>query len=302
MVHNTVEAALPEGDVVLGHLDVTAANPFGRTSIIRRVAAEPIAYVLYPRALVMEVAHPSVAAGVADHSSFQRQPLRRLSATVDAAIRLVFGQGDEPMGAARQIYRLHDRIHGAGAAGWYTAHDATLLLWVWATLVDICDVAFTRWVRPYRPGEAEAFYQDMAAFARFFGIADELVPGDRAAFARYLDQMLETDLLGTTATSARLVRDILWFRRWYTPAPVASALRILAIGTLDRRLAERLDLHLTPEEQHRFRRLDTTLRRHYSQLPDWRLRLPDAYLAARRQVLAVKRATTSWSLTGAKSP
>jgi uncharacterized protein (DUF2236 family) len=306
VAHNTVNAAPGESKLeldhlVLGHLDLMAANPFGPTSIIRWVAAEPIAYALYPRALVMEVAHPSVGAGVADHSGFQRQPLRRLWATVDAAIRLVFGRGDEPMGAARQIYHLHDRIHGAGSAGWYTAHDATLLLWVWATLVDICDVAFTRWVRPYRPGEAEAFYQDMAAFARFFGIPQALIPKDRPAFARYLDQMLEADLLGTTATSARLVRDILWFQRWYTPSSVTSAFRVVTIGTLDERLAERLDLRLTPDEQRQFWRLDATLRRHYSQLPEWRRRLPDAYLAARRQVVAAKRATTSSSLTGPKS-
>ena len=118
----------------------------------------------------MEVAHPSVAAAVADHSRFQQQPVHRLWATSDAAMRLVFGQGDEPMGAARQVYRFHDHINGSTGEEHYTAHDASLLLWVWATLVDSCDVAFCRWVRPYRPGEADSFYRDMCTFARFFGI------------------------------------------------------------------------------------------------------------------------------------
>jgi uncharacterized protein (DUF2236 family) len=51
-----------------------------------------------------------------------------------------------------------------GAA--YTAHDAALLTWVWATLVDSAEVAYTRWVGPLAPAEADAYYADMVAFAR----------------------------------------------------------------------------------------------------------------------------------------
>jgi uncharacterized protein (DUF2236 family) len=238
--------------------------------------------LLYPRALVMDVAHPSVGAAVADHSAFQQRPVHRLWATSDAAMRLVFGEGAEPMSAARQIYRFHDHINGEGVAGRYTAHDAALLLWVWATLVDSCDVAFTRWVRPYRRGEAESFYQDMCSFARFFGIADHLIPPDRAAFGDYLDHMLDDDRLGASATSARVARDVLWFRKWFVAPAAMSGLRILAIGTLDRRLAERLDLRLTAGQQQRFDRLDRRLRRWYTRLPDRRTGLPIGYLKLRR--------------------
>lgn len=268
--------------VVLGSLDEAAQSPFGRDSTIRRVVGEPIVYLLYPRALVMEVAHRSVGAAVSDHSHFQQQPLHRLWATSDAALRLVFGDGDEPMGAARQIYRFHDHINGAAAAGAYTAHDASLLLWVWATLVDNCDLAYSRWVRPYQPGEPESFYQDMCAFARFFGIPAGMIPPDRPAFAQYLAGMLDGDELGTSATSARVVRDVLWFRRWFLAPSAMSALRILAIGTLDPRLAERLGLWLTADERRRFAKLDGLLRRHYGRLPPGRADLPYAYLRLRR--------------------
>jgi uncharacterized protein (DUF2236 family) len=279
----------PQSAPVLGSLDPSAPHPFGPESTIRRVVGEPIVNLLYPRALIMEVAHPSVGAAVADHSRFQQQPVHRLGATSDAALRLIFGDGDEPMGAARQIYRFHDHINGATADGSYTAHDATLLLWVWATLVDSCDVAFCRWVRPYRPGEGEAFYDDMCAFARFFGIPADLIPPDRPAFATYLDAMLDGDLLGSSATSARVVRDILWFRRWFLPPPAMSAMRILAIGTVDPRLAQRLGLQLTSGEWRRFDRLDGLLRRHYGRLPPGRVNLPYRYLWLRRVVVRMDR-------------
>lgn len=290
---------------VLGSLDPSAPAPFHRASTLRRVAGEPIVNVLYLRALTMEVAHPSVAAAVAQHSTFQQRPLSRLWATSDAAMRLLFGHGREPMAAAQQIYRLHDRINGTAGGARYTARDASLLRWVWATLVDTCEVAFTRWVRPYRPGEGEDFYQDMATFARFFGIPDRLVPPDREAFAAYLDAMLAGDELGSTATSARVVRDVLWFQRWYLPPPVGSALRILALGTLDRRLADHLGVGLDADDWRRFDRLDRRLARDYTRLPAARSQLPYLYLGVRRSVssaqAAFSRLTASPSSTGAKS-
>jgi uncharacterized protein (DUF2236 family) len=299
--------------LVLGSLDRSAPPPFHRGSTIRLVVGEPIVMLLYPRALVMEVAHPSVAAAVADHSHFQAHPVRRLWATSDAAMRLIFGAGTEPMAAAEQIYHLHDRINGTTGATPYTAHDASLLLWVWATLVDSCDVAFTRWVRPYRPGEADAFYRDMVAFARYFGIPASLVPPDRPAFAAYLDRMVAAATLGSGATSARVIRDILWYRRWFVPPAAMAPLRILALGTLDPRLGERLGLALTPAERARFERLDHRLSVGYHRLPAARAELPYRYLtvrrglgmprvqSSRRTVLSANNATTSESGTGEKS-
>jgi hypothetical protein len=61
-----------------------------------------------------------------------------------------------------------------------------------------------------------------------------------------------------------------------------SALRVLAIGTVDPRLAQRLGLGLTPPEQRRFDRLDRLLRRHYLRLPPGRVNLPYRYLELRR--------------------
>jgi uncharacterized protein (DUF2236 family) len=273
-------AAVPP--LVVGSLDRSAPSPFHRASTIRLVVGEPVVMLLYPRALVMEVAHPSVGAAVADHSHFHAHPIKRLWATSDAAMRLIFGAGTEPMAAAEQIYRLHDRINGAAGTTPYTAHDASLLLWVWATLVDSCDVAFTRWVRPFEPGEAEAFYQDMVAFARFFGIPATLVPPDRPAFAAYLDRMLAGATLGAGATSARVIRDILWYRRWFVPPAAMAPLRLLALGTLDPRLGERLGLALTPAERARFGRLDRRLRGGYHRLPATRTSLPYRYLTVRR--------------------
>ena len=281
---------------VLGSLDPLATMPFGRDSMLRRMAAEPFSFLIVQRALVMDVAHPKVGQGVSDHSRFRRQPWTRLWGTVDAGLRLVFGDADVARAAARQVYAVHDHINGemdegAGefnAAEHYTAHDASLLAWVWATLVDSIEVGFQRWVRPYRPGEAERFYADMLAFATFFGIPAPLLPPDRHAFSRYLDGMLDSDALGVTEASRAMARDVLFFKNWNVPAAGVRPMRVLSILTLDSRLRERLGLKLSPADQRLADGLDRLLVNHYHRLPAIRTQLPYAYLFFRKPTIGLR--------------
>jgi uncharacterized protein (DUF2236 family) len=270
------------------------------------MASEPVVGLLVYRAVVMELAHPKVGAAVAEHSQFRRRPVSRFWATTDAAIRILFGRAEVAREAVQQIYRVHDHIDGIlperdrvaleGLEGAgddtsdYTAHDASLLVWVWATLVDSLEAAFTRWVRPLAAEDAVAFYADMAAGARFFGIPEELIPPDRPSFRAYLDEMLERPDLGSTPTSRATIREVLWQRHPLMPPPLVRTLRILAILTLDSRLRERLGLDGSdPADRRLAGRLDAGLQRYYRRLPAWRRRVPSLYLAVRRPTIGLGR-------------
>jgi uncharacterized protein (DUF2236 family) len=277
---------------VLGALEPGAPLPFGRHSVVRAVVAEPVTALLVQRALVMDVAHPKVAAAVAHHSEFQRRPLTRAWATADAALRLVFGDEHVARGAARQIYGVHDHINGrldvgnglGGDTGdaQYTAHDASLLTWVWATLVDTAETAFTRWVRPFGADEAEAFYDEMLSFARFFGIPDELLPADRRAFARYLDDMLSSESLATGDESRSLARQVLWFSHRRVPSPIVRVERALALATLDVRIVDRLGIGVDDADRELGRRLDGLLSSYYRRFPRPPRVMPALYILMRR--------------------
>jgi uncharacterized protein (DUF2236 family) len=285
-----LDHAAPLTTPTLGALDPSAPTPFGRGSVLRRVVAEPVVALMIQRALVMDVAHPLVAAGVEDHSQFRTRPWLRAWITVDAALRLVFGPTETARAAARQIYATHDRINGTLPAGTaYTAHDAELLTWVWATLVDSSETAYTRWVGPLPAPDAEAYYADMVAFARFVGIPAGLLPADRPAFAAYLDAMLSGDLLGAGDQGRRLARDILWFGHRTVPSPIVRVGRVLAVITLDPRLRDRLQLRLDPDDERYGNRLDEILRRHYSRLPRARAGLPRLYVLLRRPTIGLSR-------------
>lgn len=284
----------------LGALDPTAETPLGRDSMLRRVVAEPVTALMIQRALVMDVAHPKVAAGVEDHSQFRSRPWRRAWVTVDAGLRLVFGPTPTARAAARQIYATHDHINGTVAGGdglpgpdhtdaadSYTAHDTALLLWVWATLVDSAQVAYERWVRPLSGADGDAYYADMVAFARFLGIPAEMLPADRPAFADYLEAMVDSGLLGVGETGRTLARHILWFEHRSVPAPIVRVGRVLAVTTLDPRLRHSLGLRLDPEDERFGSRLDEILRTHYHRLPRARAGLPMLYVLLRRPTIGL---------------
>lgn len=271
--------------------------PFGPDSLLRRVAAEPVLALLLPRALVMEVAHPSVGAGVDDHSGFRRQPVRRAWSTGDAAMRLVFGRPDEAVAAATHVSALHDHINGrvAGTGDTYTAHDASLLLWVWATIVDTFRVGYERWVAPLDAGDAERFYADEVAFARFFGIPPSLVPPDLGAFEAYLDSVLDLPVLegpapsgaalGGTDQARAVAHDVLWPPGRTVPDRLWRPARVLSTLTLDERLRQRLGLELDAADLALARRWDRALGSWYRRLPAARRGIPGTYLAGRRLVL-----------------
>ena len=281
---------------VLGALDPDAPLPFGRASLVRAAVAEPVTALLVQRVLVMDVAHPKVAAAVAHHSHFQRRPLSRAWVTVDAALRLVFGDEHTARSAARQIYGVHDHISGRleGAGGHrpdidqdaadqeYSAHDASLLTWVWATLADTTATAFTRWVRPFEAGEANAFYDEMRLFARFLGIPDDLLPADRAAFSCYLDDALSGSELGTSEECRSLARQVLWFDHRIVPSPLVRVERVLALATLDPRIVARLGVHPDAADEELGGALDAWLRTYYRRLPRSPRILPALYVLVRR--------------------
>jgi uncharacterized protein (DUF2236 family) len=161
-------------------------TPPGPGSISWRVNREAALLLGGGRALLMQVAHPQVAAGVADHSDFQRDPLARLNRTMELSLALTFGSPAEVRGAARQINRTHERVTGAG----YQALDPGLLLWVHATLIDSALLTYRTFIGPLSRDEAEAYYQEAKPIGALLGIPRSRFPRGMADFDAYLGEML----------------------------------------------------------------------------------------------------------------
>lgn len=139
-----------------------------------------------PRALLLQLAHPLVAAGVADHSDFRSDPWRRLRATLRSYLAIVYGTTTTARAEIRRLNELHRTIEGHG----YRARDPELSLWVHATLVDTTIVAHDAWVEPLDRDRRARYYAETLPIGRAFGVPASLLPPDLVAFETYVDSML----------------------------------------------------------------------------------------------------------------
>lgn len=238
---------------------------FGPDSWLRKLSAESVLLLGGGRALLLEVAHPLVAAGVAEHSRFREDPLGRLQRTLDAMSAIAFRGRREALEAARRVERAHARVRGrlARAAGRYpagTAYDGRapdLMLWVWATLVDTTLVVTDRFVGPLAPDAREAYYADQRVVARVLGIPAECVPARAADFAAYFDAMLAGDALAVTDTAREIAAAVF---EPPTPVPASGVARMLTAGLLPPRLREAFGLRWDADRQRRFEALSASAR------------------------------------------
>ena len=153
----------------------------GPDSVSWRVFRNPVAmYVGGVAAVLLELGEPRVRHGVWDHSSFRRDPARRLRRTGEAAMVTVYGARSTFEALAARVSRMHERVRGTTPAGQpYAAADPELLCWVQATASWAFLEAYRQWVRPVSASEADRYFAEGAPGAAMYGVHD--APGSAAA-------------------------------------------------------------------------------------------------------------------------
>jgi uncharacterized protein (DUF2236 family) len=206
-----------------------------------------------PRALLLQIAHPSVAAGVEEHSDFRADPWRRLDGTLRSYLAVTYGSTARARGEIRRLNALHRGINGPG----YSARDPQLALWVHATLIDSSLTVADAWLEPLARDRRARFYEETRPVGRAFGIPDSLLPADLDAFEAYMAAMLAPDGPIRVSTTARgLAETIL-----HPPlGPLIPALRRVppqlyswalwpAVGLLPERIRDEFGLRWGPAER-----------------------------------------------------
>src|SRR5437899_623733 len=198
---------------------------FGPDSIIWRVNRESAVTLAGTCAILMQLAHPKVAAGVRDHSRYQVDAAGRLRRTLELTMAMVFGLRPAAMQAVRTINSRHRAVHGPG----YTATDPELLLWVQATLVYAAIRGYRALVGPLTDAEADRYYQDTKEIGVLLGVPREIFPERVDAFEAYLERMIESREVAVGA-EARLMADLVLRpsfrgvpRRAFAPLSVITA-------------------------------------------------------------------------------
>ena len=221
---------------------------FNPDSRIWQVDREMVLLLAGGRALLMQLAHPKIAAGVADHSRFQDDPFGRLYRTMSAMWSIVFDERTEARAALERVENRHRKVRGSVPSGeplhsknHYDAFDQELLLWVHATLIDSAMIAYDRFVRPLPPVEKIGYYDDSKKLACLFGIEEKIIPPSLTEFDRYMKQMLTQDVLAVGPTAKNLSHDILYARPWIFK-PAGPLFRFVTAGLLPEKLREGYEL------------------------------------------------------------
>ena len=165
----------------------TAEDPglFGPDSVTWRIHADRSMLIGGVRALLLQVLHPLAMAGVAQHSTYRRDPLGRLARTGRFVAATTYGTTPEAEGAIAMVANVHQRVRGVAADGRaYSATDPALLAWVHNVEVDSFLAAYRRYGTGISDAVADRYVCEMAVLGRALGAVD--VPETAAGLSAWI--------------------------------------------------------------------------------------------------------------------
>jgi uncharacterized protein (DUF2236 family) len=222
-------------------------------------------------ALLLQVAHPTVGAGVAEHSRFRSDPWGRLLRTLDYTYTMVYGGPHAAGEMGLRIRAFHRQIRGTRPDGRrYHALEPDAYAWVHATLAEAITLAHERFGRRFSDEEHERFWAEWRALGRLLGIRARDLPADWPGFRQYFECMVADTLEHTRAVDevlAALGRPAA--PRLRAPArplwplvqlPLGHVIALASVGLLPATLRARFGLRYDGAQERELRALGAALR------------------------------------------
>jgi uncharacterized protein (DUF2236 family) len=245
-----------------------AGGLFDPGSISWRVDREAVVLAGGTCALLMQLAHPAVAAGVDAHSDFRADPFARLRRTLGASWAIVFGDRPAAERAIRRINAVHELVTGVvsetGAP--YRALDPALLLWVHATLVDTAVRMHDRFVAPLDVAEMDAYHLEAAEVAVRLGVPEAMLPPTIAGLRGWMDGLITSGEVRVGPTARSLLPSILYPTR-FPPRFVWDAAHLASVSILEPRIRRQYGLPWNQRRAQGVERLAAASRRVVPLLP-----------------------------------
>ena len=237
-------------------------------TVARRVNAERLMLLAWSRAILLQLSHPLIAAGVAEHSTFRHGPLaaaRRLHHVVKAMLALTYGDAPAQAAALAGIRRMHKIVHGqlkervgrfeAGTP--YSAEDPELVRWVHLTLLESVVLAYEAILEPLTTAERDAYCAESAWVAIGLGAREADVPRTWQEVLEAVDAMHASGTLQVGGDARDLAAAVLAPPLAILSGPFAWLNRLLTRGSLPPSIRAQYGLTWTRANQ---RQLDVAVR------------------------------------------
>jgi len=194
-----------------------ALGLFGPESVAWTLAREPAYLLGGSAAVLLQMAHPAVVAGVSAYSTFQTDLVGRIRRTSQALYALVFGTLDEALGTSRRMHNIHARVRGVidePGSPWhgrsYRANEQDLLAWVAMTAALAGRSAFEAFVRPLDARELARDWEDLRRATVVSGVDPDTLPSTRDAFVARFHEIAESSPDLYVGDKARAVARVLF--------------------------------------------------------------------------------------------
>lgn len=258
-----------------------AEGIFGPSSAIWRSAGLGFLPATGMRAVLLQTAHPAVAAAGVQNSRVREEFVQRSLRTFSTVWKMIYADQPAAFRAANHVHAIHAQVRGtvsaeaspARAGQAYRALDPALLQWVLATMIDNCVHGQALFDRPLPPREAHALYRDMQTLGLLFGIPLGVWPDGMLGFEAWFDRVVAEDL--EIGPVARELAEFLFTDGW-GGGPVS---RIWVAGLLPDRVREAYGLPWERRHQLVFASMLHTARLGWRLLPGPARRVPHDHAA-----------------------
>jgi len=265
---------------------------YGPGSRMWHINREAVLLGAGPAATLLQVAHPLIAEGVAQHSDFRGDPFGRLRRTLATTMDLVFGDGRTAESALRRLNGVHASVTGpvsdpsaamVTGADAYRALDPELLLWVQVTLIVTSIRAYARWVGPLAREDLEAFWSEARSVGVRMGIPLRVSPADWSTLTAYWARMLAPDGPIQVTDTARLLAPMLVRPPLpLTPGWAVDLLALPGLALLPKRIRDAYGIEWSARRGHAAGAIGRGVRLWTAAVPDTWRSMPQARAADRR--------------------
>ncbi len=226
---------------------------------------------------LLQLLHPAIGAGVAEHSDFFNDPWDRILRSVPQIMGVIYDP--EPEAVGRRVRDYHRTIKGVDERGRRYSALAPVTFWfAHATFQYAVEQVADRFdAHRLEPAEREELYLDGVEWYRRYGVSMRPVPPDRGAFElewdRHLEDVLELNRAASRAMDMALhngARDLKFLPGWtrmLQPLVITPVLRLSAIGGLPPAVRRRFGIPWRTDEELQYRMLQLAVREMWRNLP-----------------------------------
>ncbi len=139
-------------------------------------------------AIVLEILHPSVVAGVQDLSNYRDDPFQRARATLGYVLSTTFGNTAAATRVIERVKHVHSFVNGIRPDGMpYRALDPELIAWVHTCIPWMILRTYAHTKRPLSREEQDRYLAEQAVIGRMGGA--DWVPTTAAELDDYVESM-----------------------------------------------------------------------------------------------------------------